>query len=67
MLSLLGRGSVERAGLDRHMPVARVIVAGYAALRRLVADHRTFTPGDHTRVIEGLAALDAPAAKPDTV
>lgn len=63
--SLLDRGLVELADLDRHWPTARFTAAGYDALRRLAADRRALNAQDHAQMIEELAAPDNPAAKPD--
>lgn len=63
--SLLDRGLVELADLDRLWPTARFTAAGYAALRRLAADSRALDARDHAQMIAEIAALDAPAAEPD--
>lgn len=55
--TMLDRGLVELADLDKHWPVARFTSMGHAALRIMAADKRSLNPETHAQLIEEIAAL----------
>ena len=55
--SMLDRGLVSLADLDKPWPTATFTTRGFAALKRMAADRRAFNLKDHEQLLNEVAAM----------